>query len=156
MRRKLLGFVCGIFLSLQPLAQAEPDRVTDEDLAIGYARVAWLMACEAKRVDCSGLDAIASYAPMPSGLLGLYPRVGPLVLVNMKLYAKPESAVVATHEFIHRIQSAEGWLGDSCAREREAFELTYAMNEKYKVVGPEGAIKVVRWADAARMYRCPA
>lgn len=157
-RRAFYGFLTGILMALPSCAAFGVPPITDAQLALGYERLAWLMACEAKKFDCSRLrNIIVAYTDMPPGILGLYPRGGPIVLVRMDMYARPESAAVAAHELIHLLQVAGGENpNDSCAREREAFELTYELNKKYRLV-PEGSpLKVVRWSEAAPIYGCSA
>lgn len=158
LRRLLYGFLCGILMSLPACAAFGASEITDSQLAAGYERAAWMMACEAKQFDCTKIrGVVVAYTDMPPSILGLYPRGGPIVLVTMNLYARPESAFVAAHEFIHLLQAAAGENpNDSCAREREAFELTYALNEKYGLIGEGSPVRVVRWPEAASMYGCPA
>lgn len=155
MKKKLLGAFAGLVLAFTSFtACAGPERMRYSDLMDGFHNAAWLMACEAKKVDCTLLEQpVVAYSIMPKNTLGLYPRIGGwIVLVNIDLVADPASVPVMIHEMIHFLQHEEGFSGNRCEREQQAFELTLEIAQKYHLDTSSGG--VVPWYMVARQYGC--
>lgn len=103
---------------------------------LGQERAAWQMACEAKKVDCTRIEApILAFTVLGPDTLGMYPGVGPIVLVNSDYLLKLSSVPVIVHEMTHYIQQVEienlGVHMTRCQREKESYTITREIALKY-------------------------
>lgn len=156
--KRLLAFLVLILASLN--AGSSPLAMNPMDRMIGFHNAAWQMACEAKKFDCTLIDPPhVAYTILPRGILGQYHDGTDVVLINMKLILNPASVAVAIHEMVHYLQNASGELDRTspsykgvCAVEHEAFDLTFAMNQKYHLVAGDF---VQPWSQTFYLYGCP-
>lgn len=137
MKSKILGTVAALFLMVSSCS-CVADGMTNNALLKGQIAAAWQMACEAKKVDCTLIEEpIVGFTTLGVNTLGMYPGVGPIVLVNIDLEFKPSSVPVIVHEMTHYIQQLQiEYLGvhmSRCERERESYTITREMAIKYKL-----------------------
>ena len=164
--KKLLFALVFLFTFSLPAAGIPPRIVVDspQDQKFYAAlrtvhSVAWRMACEIKRIDCSvHVPPFIGYTLL-SGRFGQYMPGERVVLVDFSLLGEPFSLTVMVHETIHYLQWAGGERNPEvpakflthCASEEEAFRLTWEANRRWNMVDATKEPRLRTW-EAARPY----
>lgn len=120
---------------------------------------AWILACRAKKMDCTNiLRPIVGYGILP-GPYGMYLPGEMVISIDMRLLFQSFSRIVIFHEMVHYLQwvAGETETMNKCAREKEAFDLAWQMNAEMGYVDPVEEPRHKSWAqvsDVGAYKRC--
>lgn len=138
---------------------------------------AWQIACAMKKAPCGSIKPPLVVYGVLDGNFGEYTDGERPVRIDVRLMFQPISVLVMIHEDIHYLQYVLGEVASydsfaenhaqGCAREKEAFNLTWNANVLFGIVDPTKEPRLRNWDtvvtldDGTKMtveqgYRCEA
>jgi hypothetical protein len=118
---------------------------------------AWFAACDAKQIDCTGLDRPRVGYVVIEDALGQYYYGAHIVEVDIRMLGQQASILVVVHEMLHYLQwgmgqttfGSRGYL-TPCEREKEAFTLTYQVSAEYSIAVADK--RITPWSAIVHRY----